>query len=67
MAKIRIETPNSTSTRLLNDTMDATLAHCRHAERVAMIGPVQRLQAHRWVGAATIEHGSSRAAPPRPT
>ena len=29
----------STSTVLLNDTLDAVLAHCRHARRVAMIGP----------------------------
>ena len=28
-----------TSTVLLNDTLDAVLAHCRHARRVAMIGP----------------------------
>jgi uncharacterized protein (DUF4213/DUF364 family) len=29
----------STSTVLLNDTLDAVLARCRHAERVALIGP----------------------------
>jgi hypothetical protein len=29
----------STSTVLLNDTLDAVLEHCRHAERVALIGP----------------------------
>lgn len=28
-----------TSTVLLNDTLDTVLAHCRHARRVAMIGP----------------------------
>lgn len=28
-----------TSTVLLNDTLDAVLAHCRHARAVAMIGP----------------------------
>ena len=29
----------STSTVLLNDTLDAVLERCRHAERVALIGP----------------------------
>jgi uncharacterized protein (DUF4213/DUF364 family) len=29
----------STSTVLLNDTLDAVLERCRHAERVAMVGP----------------------------
>ena len=29
----------STSTVLLNDTLDAMLGHCRHAERVALVGP----------------------------
>ncbi|MCW5659730.1 MAG: hypothetical protein KIT60_18690 [Burkholderiaceae bacterium] len=29
----------STSTVLLNDTLDAVLGHCRRAERVALIGP----------------------------
>lgn len=29
----------STSTVLLNDTLDAVLARCRHAERIALIGP----------------------------
>jgi len=29
----------STSTVLLNDTLDAVLARCRHAERVALVGP----------------------------
>jgi len=29
----------STSTVLLNDTLDAVLEHCRHAERVALVGP----------------------------
>jgi len=29
----------STSTLLLNDTLDAVLGHCRHAQWVAMIGP----------------------------
>jgi len=29
----------STSTVLLNDTLDAMLEHCRHAERVALVGP----------------------------
>jgi uncharacterized protein (DUF4213/DUF364 family) len=29
----------STSTVLLNETLDGLLAHCRHAERFAMIGP----------------------------
>ncbi|MDH5538643.1 MAG: DUF364 domain-containing protein, partial [Rhizobacter sp.] len=29
----------STSTVLLNDTLDAVLARCRHAQRVALIGP----------------------------
>ncbi len=29
----------STSTVLLNDTLDAVLTHCRHARRVALVGP----------------------------
>jgi len=29
----------STSTVLLNDTLDATLGHCRRAQRVALVGP----------------------------
>lgn len=29
----------STSTILLNDTLDTMLAHCRQAERLALIGP----------------------------
>jgi uncharacterized protein (DUF4213/DUF364 family) len=29
----------ATSTVLLNDTLEAVLGHCRHAERVALIGP----------------------------
>jgi uncharacterized protein len=29
----------TTSTVLLNDTLDAVLEHCRHAERVALVGP----------------------------
>lgn len=29
----------STSTILLNDTLDKVLAHCRHASRIALIGP----------------------------
>lgn len=29
----------STSTVLLNDTLDAVLAHCRQAQRVALVGP----------------------------
>lgn len=29
----------STSTVLLNDTLDGMLGHCRHAERVALVGP----------------------------
>jgi uncharacterized protein (DUF4213/DUF364 family) len=29
----------STSTVLLNDTLDALLEHCRHAQQISMIGP----------------------------